>query len=103
MLPQTPEQGCHVSILQGRAWLTLPRKRPGLLLGVEHFTLDAVHPNRARCKHAMKDEGGINKLQDFSETTYCKCDRFGWVGDSVKYSEKSLAPTVLSHSHWSYS
>lgn len=31
-------------------------------------------------KHAMKDKGGINKLKDFSETTYCKCDRLGWGG-----------------------
>jgi hypothetical protein len=54
-----------------------------------HFILSTVYSNGARFKLAMKDEGGINKLKDFSETTYCKCDRLrGREGDSLKYSEK---------------
>lgn len=36
-----------------------------------------IHSDGARCKPVVKDEGDINKLKDFSVTTYCKC---GWVG-----------------------
>lgn len=32
-----------------------------------------IHSDGARCKPVVKDEGDINKLKDFSVTTYCKC------------------------------
>lgn len=41
---------------------------------VGHITCDTVHSDGAKCKHAVKDEGDINKLQDFSVTTYSKCE-----------------------------
>lgn len=69
---------------RGRAQFTLPWTRLGSLLGEEHFLLHAACPNRTTCKRAMKDEGGINKRKDFSETTYCKCDRIGWGGWQCK-------------------
>ena len=42
---------------------------------VGRITCDTVHSDGTKCKHAVKDEGDINKLQDFSVTTYSKCER----------------------------
>lgn len=102
MLPQSPGQACHISSLQGHRELMLPWIRPGSLQGTENITLQKAHHNRARCKHAMKDEWVINTWRILVKPLTVSVTDLDGVGDSVKYAEKSLASTVLSHSCWSY-
>ena len=73
-MKKVPVQRLDMSITQAPK-TSMVHSSLSSLQHVGRITCDTIHSDGDNCKHAVKDEGDSNKMQDFSVTTYSKCER----------------------------